>query len=98
MEYRKTAEILARRAMINPNPQMRERLRLLSAAATLLDRQRQKAEFYAKRAQHYETMAQSEPGESRARREALFLADAMQKRSNLLARQSSLTPPDSEVW
>ena len=97
MEYRKTAEILARRAMINPNPQMRERLRLLSAAATLLDRQQQKAEFYAKRAQHYETMAQSEPDESR-RKGALYVADAMQKRSNLLARQSSLTPPDSEVW
>ena len=98
LDYKKTAERLAKRAMTHPNPQERERLRLLSAAAELLARQQQKAAYFARRAQHYEQMAQSEPEESQAKREALYLADSMQKRYNLWARQNSLTPPDCEVW
>lgn len=96
LDYKKTAERLAKRAMTHPNPQERERLRLLSAAAELLALQQQKAAYFARRAQHYEQMAQSEPDESRAR--LLRLADSMQKRCNLLARQSSLMPPDCAVW
>lgn len=98
MNYQETAKALAKRAMTHPDPAMRERLRLLSAAAELLARQQQKAAYFARRAQHYEQMAQSEPEESQTKRELLYLADSMQKRYNLWARQNSLTPPDCEVW
>lgn len=98
MNYQETATKLAKRAMTHPDPRERERLRLLSAAAALLARQQRKAEYFARRAQHYEQMALSEPADSPRRADLMYLANAQQKRCNQLERVSSLTPPDSLAW
>ena len=98
MQYRKIAELLARRAMVHPSPVMREQLRQLSAAAAHLEQTQRKAAYFARRARHYEEMAQSEPDGSHGKMGLLRIADSMQKRYNLWARQNSLTPPDCEVW
>jgi hypothetical protein len=95
MTYRETQETaakLARRAMTHPNPQERERLRLLSAAAALLALQQQKAAYFARRAQHYEAMALSLPDGSREQRDLLMRGHAMAVRARDLAKQNNLQP------
>lgn len=94
MNYQETARTLAKRAMTHPDPAMREKLRLLSAAAALLEQMLAKAESFARRAQHYEQMAQFEPEGSRRQRELLLLAGEMQRRCSQSAPQNSLRRQD----
>src|SRR3972149_8315620 len=95
LDYGKAAQALARKAMTHPNPQMRERLRQLSAAAALLEQALARAESFARRAQHYETMALSLPDGSREQRDLLMRGHAMAVRASHLAALKPSPPPQA---
>jgi hypothetical protein len=91
MDYRAMARALEAKALRQIRAADRDRLLLLSEAAKILATH----EYFARRAQHYEQMAQSFLGESPQRADLLMLAHRMRERSNRLVRLSDSTPENS---